>query len=90
MPLPSDADLKGMGACDAGDYVITMQEAAPEAFTHFLRTHKSPWDVEPRQKPQRCVDHLMAILAKTIEQNTIGTENLTIDEAEAEQFIKKM
>jgi len=90
VPLPTDKEIKEVTARDAGEYIITLQEACSKTFGDFVLKNKRTFDQEPKQKVQRCVEHLLNLIARIIEQNTGGTQDLKIDEHEADQFLKRM
>jgi hypothetical protein len=97
--LPTDEDIQEAGAMDAGDYLITLQEKDPHAYSIFLRERKQSWNTMPRQVAHRCVDHLISVMIRTIESNTAikktphGIElqeaNREISASEARQFMKR-
>ena len=90
VPLPSDNEIKEVNAQDAGEFVITLQQASEKAFGEFIVASKRTFDQEPKQRVHRCVDHLMSVMVRTIEQNSKGTRDLTVDVHEAEHFMKRM
>ena len=38
--LPTDEDIREVGAADAGEYLLALQERAPKTFRRFLESHR--------------------------------------------------
>ena len=95
--LPTDEDIATSGATDAGEYLMTLQETDEHAYKQFLKERKGRWDREPRQRIWRCVDHLVALVAHTVESNVtikkhcgeVEEADGSISVAEARQFMQR-
>jgi hypothetical protein len=101
--LPTDMEIEEVGAADAGEFLLAMQADDPLSFQTFVEQrkpkHKDPdgsdFDEHAEQPIWRCVQHLISLLVRTVEQNTSGLrdEHATgvdgaVDKAEAAKFIR--
>ena len=79
--LPTDAELVETNAKDAGEYILILQESAPQEFKTFVQTRRQDWDKPSKQQPARCLDHLMNYIIRIIERS-VGSKRkvgVTVD-----------
>jgi len=87
LALPTDDDLEEVGSEDAGVYLMLLAEDPP-AYRSFLTERRGALLKPPRQPIWRCVEHLVAYLARLVEHNTSGDKDLQVSAHEAHQFMK--
>ena len=82
--FPTDEEIAEAGCTDAYGYIQWLSIANEEKYDLMLETQSTPWGSEPRQPADRCLDHLMSIIVRTIEsKTTMGADsNLTLEKKE--------
>lgn len=84
--LPFDSEIQTACCADAGQYMLELQ-AHPALYSAFLRDRKQRWDSPPLQPAHRCVEHLCALIVRTIEEATRGARvDGAISHEEAKRF----
>ena len=69
MALPTDAEIEASGAQDAGEFMLTFHATAPEACLEFITQRQLDWFEHPHQGIDKCIEHLLAIIARAVEAN---------------------
>ena len=102
--LPTDMEIEEAGAADAGAFLLAMQANAPRTYREFLQTHRpklgdpdgSDYDDVALQPAERCLEHLIKLLVRTVEHNKSATAasdeaaaDGLIEEDEAVRFLKR-
>ena len=82
--FPTDEEIAEADQPDAYGYLKWLSIANEEKYDLMLETLGTPWGSEPRQPADRCLDHLMVIIVKTIESTTTmsADSNLTLEKKE--------
>ena len=89
--LPTEDDLKEVGAPNAGIFLLAMQERAPKTFHKFAEDHR-PLHEHPdlrnaaakqMQPPERCVEHLVNLCTTTVRLNCASERAAAVALAEA-------
>jgi hypothetical protein len=97
LALPTDEELEHAGSEDAGEFVL-MLRGSPAEFKEFVefnsRDEHIPafgnrgWDQLPRQRVGRCIDHLIAVIARVMEMGASGSDDdLVVTYEEARSFL---
>ena len=99
--LPTQMDLEEAGAADAGEYLLGMQAKEPKAYARFLRKNRpkftdpdgSDYEKHALQPVEKCVEHLIKLLVKTVEHSTSAKNDTSfadgvIQQSEAAKFLK--
>ena len=87
--LPTDEELEAVGVADAGSFLFGLRAEAPTEFAAFVARRHGSWWEHPRQHVARCIEHLMAYIAHTIEANIkVGVMDGSITKEEAKAFSK--
>lgn len=87
--LPNDEEIEAAGCSDAFDFLSKLKATDEEKYKVFLRERRTAWGDEPAQPTWRCVAHLLGIIVHTMEQNSAGTDNLELTEAEVRSWIQR-
>jgi len=103
--LPTDDEIAEAGAADAGAFLLAMQTHSPTSYTAFLASHRpryvdpdgGDYEAHQLQPVERCVEHFLKLLVRTVEHNTSavaastdgGTIDGTIEASEAARFLKR-
>lgn len=92
---PTDEDIEEMGAEDAGEFMLRLQDMSPVQFHNFIKARRQVWYKEPRQRVWRCVEHLCSYLVRIVEGNSAAKGAGASDEVdsrvsqnEAQNFFK--
>jgi hypothetical protein len=65
--LPTYAELALLGARDAGTFLIGLRAKNPTGYAAFVKARERGWEDTLRQPIQRCLEHLLSLLLRTIE-----------------------
>ena len=65
--LPTDAEVEASGCADAGEFLSTLFDEDPYSHAVFLEQNCTQWGEVPRQPPERCVAHFLAVVFTRIE-----------------------
>jgi hypothetical protein len=86
--LPTYAELALLGARDAGTFLIGLRAKNPTGYAAFVKARERGWEDTLRQPIQRCLEHLLSLLLRTIEYGlpSAVTTELTIREKELVKF----
>ena len=82
---PTEEDVSEAGYADAGEFVLELKAAAK--WDNFCDAHPQSWDTPLRQPIEKCVDALIVLVIRTIEQGTRGSDNLQLTVDEVKSFI---
>eukprot|EP00962_Isochrysis_galbana_P030622 scaffold9933_cov125-Isochrysis_galbana.AAC.4 len=83
-PLPTDDEIRQGGFEDAGQLILDLRFGDPRAYDAFIRSRAGRWDEPPTQPMERCVEHLLFVLIRTVEAsagNANGDGRLSSREA---------
>lgn len=88
--LPIDDEIAAApdNVRDAGSFMQALEENE-SSYNRFLNARNQKWGGEPRQPIERCVDHLIAVIIRGIERETMGQDDLSLKEAEMRQWCKR-
>ena len=86
--FPTDRQIEQAGCADAGHFLLQLQ-CYPSLHAEFVAEHAQHWYSEPRQPACRCVDHLIALIIRTVEGSTEGSNNLILTRGEAKAFMAR-
>ena len=64
--LPTDAEIIEANMGDAGDFLLLMA-TNQDVMLEFVSSRKTGWQQEPRQRVNRCVAHLIALMVRSVE-----------------------
>jgi hypothetical protein len=86
--LPTYAELALLGARDAGTFLIGLRAKNPTGYSAFVKARERGWEDTLRQPIQRCLEHLLSLLLRTIEYGlpSAVTSELTIRHKELVKF----
>lgn len=88
--LPTDTEIAEVGAKDAGEFLISMQRLEPRIYKRFCETHKPDQNGSPKggrltaQPVERCVEHLLMLVIRTIESHTSAKDDLSKGDGEVQ------
>jgi hypothetical protein len=85
--LPTDCEIIAKGADNAGHYMKMLEEEEPGLVLAFKTARKTALGGEPRQPVDRCVDHLISIIIRSVE-STKGSGDMNLTESEMSAFAK--
>ena len=68
--LPTDEEIAAAGCNDAHGYIEWLRDEDENAYDEMMETRGTPWGSEPPQPADRCVDHLISMILRTIEATT--------------------
>lgn len=88
--LPTDTEIE-RAPSDVNDAGIYMKQLALQdeaAYQQMLRTRRTAWGGPPDQPMERCVDHLIALIIRAIEEDTAGRDDLKVTEAEMDAWCR--
>lgn len=85
--LPTDEEVKAAGHADAGGYLLQLRDEKPNLYEALLRERAVPLGGQLAQPIWRCVDHLVSLMIRTIEEGTAGKDDLQLSEHEAKNFL---
>ena len=90
MPLPTDDEISASGFGDAGLYLLHLRHH-DDAFDDFLETHHEAAAHLALTPPHRCVEHLLALLVRTIEEGTdVGRDDAEVSAKEMAAFAERL
>ena len=87
--FPTDAEIGAVGQPDAGSYLAWLKETDEEAYEGLVASRATPWGDAPPQPHDRCVAHLLSLIIRTMEEDSRGTDDLVLTEAEVNDWVKK-
>ena len=87
--LPTDEEIEAAGCSDAFHFLSQLKATDEERYKGFLRERRTAWGDEPSQPMWRCVAHLCGIIVHTIEENSAGTDNMELTEAEVKNWVQR-
>ena len=90
IPLPTDDEIRTSGFPDAGLFLLDLRYD-DEAYEHFLETHNEAAASLSSTPPHRCVEHLLALLVRTIEEGTdVGRDDAQLSAKEMAAFGERL
>ncbi len=84
--LPTEEEVADAGCDDAGGFFLKLKAAFK--YDSFVRQNPQEWDQPLRQPIHKCVDALITIIIRHIEDETRGEDNLSLTEAEARAYLR--
>lgn len=88
--LPTDAEIAAAGCADAGAFILGLQLFDANRYESFVADHTGRWDKELPQPIDRCVDHLIHLIIKTIEASAAaGSTDGKVSQREFTRFIEQ-
>jgi hypothetical protein len=87
--LPNDDEIAAAGCSDAYHFLTQLKASDEDKYKIFLRERRTAWGEEPTQPTWRCVAHLCAIIVHTMEENSAGSDNMELTEAEVASWIQR-
>ena len=87
--LPTHAEIEAAGCSDAGAYQIKLKHESPHGYRRFLEERATRWGEEPKQPVAVCVEHLLTVIIRQIEDVTRGNDDLQLTQGEVDQWIKE-
>jgi len=87
--LPTDEEVEEAGALDAGVLIRRLKER-PLEYGKWCEQHAVRWEDEPSQPVERCVDHLLHLIGRTVKGGSLASDaKLTkLTEKEVTSFVK--
>ena len=83
--LPTTAELLLLGANDCGTF-LTELRANPQGYNAFVEARERAWGDKLRQPIERCVEHLINLLIRTVESATTGFADCKLSKATLMRF----
>ena len=83
--LPFTDDIIAAGFVDAGAYMAHLAQRNPEAYDKILRNCGSWGSLSP-QPLATCVDHLLSIIVRAIEADSVGADDLHLTNEEVSSW----
>lgn len=86
--LPTDEELRRTGCPDAGMFMLMLEnkqfdDDLMDEFEDFKSTHAVEWGEEPLQPLDRCVEHTVTCMIRSLEEESRGDDDLQITFREA-------
>jgi len=85
--LPTDEEIAKSGLKDAGQYLHYLKCEATEEYNAIMSSRATLWGNPPRQRVDRCVDHLLSMIVFKIEEETCG-HDMDVTGKELHSFFK--
>jgi len=85
--LPTDEEIARSGLKDAGQYLHYLKCEATEEYNAIMSSRATLWGNPPRQRVDRCVDHLLSMIVFKIEEETCG-HDMDVTGKELHSFFK--
>ena len=85
--LPTDAEVRELGAKDAGEFLLTFEEKSPSQFRAMVERRKQDWTQEPKQGVARCLEHLLSYVVRVIELSVVSNSDSVVQDAEVRRFV---
>lgn len=87
--LPTDDEIKAAKMPHAFAYMAQLKENEEEKYIALLQARATRWGELPDTQPvHRCVEHMITYIISKMEDETSGTDNLVLSEAEAIAWFK--
>ncbi len=88
--LPTDEEIKRSGRMDAGDFILELKQD-PVKYSEFVRTRGRKIDEAPLQRVERCVEHLLSLIVRTVERatSTSRSRDGVISMEEARKLVRR-
>jgi len=87
--LPTDAEIANAGFADAGQYMNHLKIKDEEAYMKLMSERATPWGHEPPQPIERQVYHMIAIIIRTMEEGSDGTDDMVLTQREANDWVRR-
>jgi hypothetical protein len=89
-PLPTDDEIQQGGFEDAGELILELRFGDPRSYEEYVRARAGRWDEEPEQSMERCVEHLLWVLIRTVEAAAgTGAGDGRLSSREAGSFLRQ-
>ena len=88
--LPTDDEIATAGFSDAGLYMRHLKETDENAYEKMLAARAAPWPGAAPQPIERCVEHIITIIIRSIEEQTAGADDMSLDKKELCEFMEKL
>ena len=86
LPVPTDEEIREAGCADAAEFVLQLRDN-DEAHSKFAAEAAT----RPAQPPGRCVEHLLAVITRTVKAATaVGTKDTRLTERELKVYHSKL
>jgi hypothetical protein len=86
--LPTKGELIFSGYKDAGSFLVQLR-TNPAAYAQFVEHRERAWDEPLRQPIERCVEHLLSLVIRTIEVSTTGWGDGKLSKSEITRFYRQ-
>ena len=73
----------------AAEYLQRMRIDDEEGYIALMHERSTDWGDEPMQPTARCVAHTIAILVRSMEEGSAGSDNFELTAAEVADWIKQ-
>ena len=88
--LPTDDEIAAAGFSDAGMYMRHLKETDENTYEKMLAARAAPWPGAAPQPIERCVEHIVTIIIRSIEEQTVGADDMSLDKKELLEFMEKL
>lgn len=86
--LPTRADIEAAGLKDAGQFLMEKRRQDPQGYNQFLEERATRWGEEPKQPVHKCVEHLICLIIREIEDRSKGVDNFDLTQEEVDDWVK--
>jgi len=83
--MPLDEEISAEGVDCPGLWLLKLRSEG--RYETFSRTHSREWNDPPRQNLEKCVDKLVRMMLRIVEDSSQGADDLNVTHHEAKQFV---
>lgn len=86
--MPTDEEIEAANCLDAGHFIHFQQSIPGTAYKQWLDSHAQHWNEVPAQPIERCVEHLISLILRTVEGSVSKKHDSKLSESEATKFMR--
>ena len=70
---PTDEEIRHSEFADGGSYILYLRKEMPANYKRIMEEEAAPWGSPPKLPAERCLEHLLTLIIRTIEAQASAT-----------------